>query len=98
MDYSDTVTDLEGVARRLTAACGLDFEPACLDFHLTKRPVRTASVLQIRQQIDMRSRERWRNHEAELTDWFVLLPEAEKPRNHDQAHEPTVGALVAATA
>ena len=33
VDYEETVDDLEGVARRLLAACGLDWEPACLEFH-----------------------------------------------------------------
>ena len=42
--YEDTVADLEDVARRLVAWCGLDWEPACLEFHKSERPVRTASV------------------------------------------------------
>ncbi len=29
-------TDLEAVARRLMAACGLEWEPACLEFHRTR--------------------------------------------------------------
>ena len=37
--------------RALLAACGLDFEPACLDFHETERAVRTASSEQVRQPI-----------------------------------------------
>ena len=36
VDYEETVDDLEGVARRLIAACGLDWEPACLEFHQTE--------------------------------------------------------------
>ena len=51
VDYEETVADLEGVARRLLAACGLDWEPACLDFHRNERPIRTASVTQVRQPI-----------------------------------------------
>jgi len=38
------VADLEGVAWRLVAWCGLEWEPAGLAFHQTRRPVRTASV------------------------------------------------------
>ena len=34
-----------------SAACGLDWEPACLEFHQTARPVRTASVTQVRQPL-----------------------------------------------
>ena len=44
VNYEETVTDLESVARRLIAACGLEWEPACLEFYRTDRPVRTASV------------------------------------------------------
>jgi hypothetical protein len=32
VDYEETVSDLESVARRLVAACGLEWEPACLGF------------------------------------------------------------------
>jgi len=46
VDYEETVEDLEGVARRLISFCGLDWDPACLAFHETKRPVRTASAAQ----------------------------------------------------
>ena len=35
--------------RALLAACGLDFEPACLRFHETARAIRTPSSLQVRQ-------------------------------------------------
>ena len=48
VDYEAIVNDPERVAQRLVAACGLDWEPACLDFHRTRRPVRTASVTQVR--------------------------------------------------
>ena len=33
VDYEETVADLDGVARRLVAWCGLDWEPKCLEFH-----------------------------------------------------------------
>ncbi|HEX5273395.1 MAG TPA: tetratricopeptide repeat protein, partial [Gemmataceae bacterium] len=48
VDYEETVADLEGVARRLVTFCGLEWETACLAFHEGKRPVRTASVSQVR--------------------------------------------------
>ena len=66
VDYEETVTDLESVARRLIAACGLDWEPACLEFHRTERPVRTASVSQVRQPVYQRSVARWKNYEGAL--------------------------------
>ena len=51
LHYEDIVADLDGQARRLTAHCGLDWDPHCLSFYDTKRPVRTASALQVRQPI-----------------------------------------------
>ena len=63
VDYEETVDDLESVARRLVAACGLDWEPACLEFHRTERPVRTASVTQVRQPVYKQSVARWKNYE-----------------------------------
>jgi len=74
VDYEETVTDLEGVARRLVAACGLDWEPACLQFHTTRRPVRTASLIQVRQPLSKASVARYRNYETELGAFFATLP------------------------
>jgi tetratricopeptide (TPR) repeat protein len=76
VDYVEVVSDLEGVARRLVAACGLEWEPACLEFHRTRRPVRTASVTQVRQPVYTQSVARWKNYEHELTDLFARLPRA----------------------
>jgi tetratricopeptide (TPR) repeat protein len=74
VDYEETVTDLESVARRLITACGLAWEPACLEFHRNERPVRTASVTQVRQPVYQRSVARWKNYEPALADLFTALP------------------------
>ncbi len=74
VDYEETVADLEGVARRLLAACGLGWEPACLQFHRTRRTVRTASVTQVRQPVYRTSVGRWKNYQMELADLFAALP------------------------
>jgi tetratricopeptide (TPR) repeat protein len=73
VDYEETVADLEGVARRLIAWCGLEWEPQCLAFHETKRPVRTASVTQVRQPIYTRSVARWKHYQPILGDLFAQL-------------------------
>lgn len=78
VDYEDTVADLEGVAHRLISACGLEWEPACLEFHRTQRSVRTASVAQVRQPIYKKSVARWKNYEQELAELFALLPPADE--------------------
>jgi len=75
VDYEETVADLEGVARRLVAWCGLDWEPACLAFHETVRPVRTASVAQVRQPLYARSVGRWQHYAGPLGPLFAQLAE-----------------------
>jgi tetratricopeptide (TPR) repeat protein len=77
IDYEEAVRNLESVARRLLAACGLDWEPACLEFHRTRRPIRTASVAQVRRPLYRQSVARWKNYELELTDLFARLPAKE---------------------
>jgi hypothetical protein len=74
VDYEELVADLEGSARRLIAACGLDWETACLDFHRNGRPVRTASVVQVRRPLYKHSVGRWKHYETSLMDLFVDLP------------------------
>jgi hypothetical protein len=74
VDYEEIVADLEPVARRLVSACGLDWEPACLEFHRTQRPVRTASVVQVRQPVYKQSAGRWKNYETTLAGLFAVLP------------------------
>jgi hypothetical protein len=49
--YEDLVADPEPVIRRMLTFCGLDWDPACLDFHRTRRPVRTASAAQVRRPL-----------------------------------------------
>ncbi|HTN93507.1 MAG TPA: sulfotransferase, partial [Gallionella sp.] len=64
--YEDIVADQEAQARKLIAYCGLEWNEACLDFHNTKRSIRTASVTQVRQPIYTSSVERWRHYEEFL--------------------------------
>jgi tetratricopeptide (TPR) repeat protein len=60
--YEDLVDDLEGAARRVLRHCGLDWEDACRDFHDTKRVVRTASLMQVREPVYRRSVGSWRRY------------------------------------
>jgi tetratricopeptide (TPR) repeat protein len=64
--YEDVVDDLETQARRIVAHCGLEWDPACLDFHTTDRPVRTASLMQVRQPIYKSAVGRWKAYENHL--------------------------------
>lgn len=60
--YEEVVGNLETEARRIIAHCDLEWSAACLDFHKTERPVKTASVTQVRQPLYASSVERWRNY------------------------------------
>jgi hypothetical protein len=73
VDYEAVVDDLEGTSRRLLARCGLEWDPACLEFHKTRRPVRTASAAQVRQPIYRGSIGRWKNYERSLAPLFETL-------------------------
>jgi tetratricopeptide (TPR) repeat protein len=73
VDYEETVADLEGVARRLVAWCGLAWEPACLAFQQTRRAVRTASSVQVRQPVFATSVGRWKHYEPALSRLFAEL-------------------------
>ena len=71
--YEDIVADLEGQSRRILAHCGLEWNPRCLAFHETERPVRNASAAQVRQPIYGSSIERWRVYESFLRPLLTEL-------------------------
>ncbi|MCC8977394.1 tetratricopeptide repeat-containing sulfotransferase family protein [Bradyrhizobium acaciae] len=73
MNYETLTADLEGQSRRLIEFLGLEWEPACLDFHLTERPVSTVSYWQVRQPLYQSSVGRWRNYEKHLGPLFEAL-------------------------
>jgi len=66
LQYEELVRDPRGQIDRLLAHCGLEFEPACLAFHETKRPVRTASAEQVRQPLYASGVGYWRHFERQL--------------------------------
>ena len=73
VDYESVVEDLESEAKRILEFLGLTWDPACLEFYKTKRPVRTASVNQVRQPVYKTSAGRWRKHEAQLSELIRTL-------------------------
>jgi hypothetical protein len=66
LDYENLVTDLEGTCSSMLNYCGLDWDAACLDFHLNKRPVITASADQVTRRLYKSSIGRWRNYESHI--------------------------------
>jgi tetratricopeptide (TPR) repeat protein len=75
--YEDVVADLEGQARRILDHCGLAWDPRCLEFHRTQRPVRTASAAQVRKPIYQGAIGRWRVYEPDLGPLLAALNRAE---------------------
>ena len=49
--YEALVEDFDGEARRLLAHCGLDWRDECRTFFAARRPVDTASAVQVRRPI-----------------------------------------------
>ena len=66
VQYEEVVADLEGNVRRILDYCGLEFEPACVEFYRTERSVRTASSEQVRQPIYREALDQWRHYEPWL--------------------------------
>ncbi len=68
LQYEELVADQQGQTRRLLEFCGLPWEDRCLDFHLTKRAVKTISTTQVRQPLFQTAVAQWKNYSAELDE------------------------------
>ena len=66
VQYESVVEDIETQARRILDYCGLPWDPRCIAFHETHRPVRTASVDQVRRPIYRSSLQRWKPYKSQL--------------------------------
>jgi tetratricopeptide (TPR) repeat protein len=64
--YERMIDDTESEVRALLDYCGLEFEPACLEFYKTDRAIRTPSAQQVRQPIYKDSADEWRRYEDHL--------------------------------
>ncbi len=69
------IDDPEAEIRALLDFLGLPFEPACLAFHETERPVRTASSEQVRRPINREGVGQWRAY----APWLDPLRDALGP-------------------
>ncbi len=76
LQYEQLIREPEAQIRRLLSHCSLPFEPACLKFHETKRPVRTASAEQVRQPLYTSGVGYWRHFEAQLAPLRRALGES----------------------
>ncbi|KPP83161.1 MAG: TPR domain protein [Oceanicaulis sp. HLUCCA04] len=81
--HEDVVDDIEGQVRRILDFCGLPFEQACVDFHKTRREVRTASSEQVRQPLYRSGLEQWKAFEPFLDPLKNALGPALDDWRHD---------------
>jgi len=61
--YAELVADQESWSRRMIEFIGLEWDPRCLEYYATRRPVLTASNWQVRQRIYSSSVGRWRKYQ-----------------------------------
>ncbi|GGO63872.1 tetratricopeptide repeat-containing sulfotransferase family protein [Bowmanella pacifica] len=61
VQYETLIGDFENQVRSLLRFLGLPFEQACLDFHQTKRAVKTASSEQVRQPLYRSGLAQWQH-------------------------------------
>ena len=62
VQYEEVVADTEKEAKTLIEFLGLRWDPKCVDFHKSDRPVKTASVAQVRKPIYNTSVKRWKKY------------------------------------
>jgi tetratricopeptide (TPR) repeat protein len=62
VQYEQVVADTEKEAKALIEFLGLKWDPKCVDFHKSDRPVKTASVAQVRKPIYNTSVKRWKKY------------------------------------
>jgi tetratricopeptide (TPR) repeat protein len=66
LQYEGLIAEPEPVAREMVAFAGMDWEPGCLEFHRSERPVLTSSGVQVRRPLATAPSRRWRNYERHL--------------------------------
>jgi len=64
--YEDLVGSQQAQVSKLLQHCGLDWDDACVDFHKTRRKVKTASNAQVRRPIYSDSVQLWKRYEKHL--------------------------------
>jgi tetratricopeptide (TPR) repeat protein len=89
--YEDVVDDVENAARKLIDFIGLEWDPACVSFHESNRPVKTASVVQVRQPVYKTSVEKWRHYGERLQPLLDALgyeAKADEGRRRSRGSKP----------
>jgi tetratricopeptide (TPR) repeat protein len=78
IQYEELVANREPWTRKMIEFCGLDWDDAWLHSERNRRPVRTASVWQVRQPVYTTSVARWRHYEPWLGCLRELLSDSDR--------------------
>lgn len=84
--YEENVNDVETSARNLIAHLGLDWNDQCLEFYNVDRPVKTASLSQVRKPIYKTSTNRWRKYEKYLGPLLEEIGDIVEEYENEIAH------------
>jgi len=76
VSYEDLVEDLGANVRQILALCGLEFDPACLAFHRSRRAINTPSSEQVRQPLFREGLSQWRHYDPWLDPLRETLGDA----------------------
>ena len=76
VDLADWVGNFTGTLARVLEFVGLPHDPACERFHESRRRVRTASAVQVREPINARGLGRFRGYEEQLAPLIAELEAA----------------------
>ncbi|MCF6197337.1 MAG: sulfotransferase [Emcibacter sp.] len=79
VNYEDVIADHEQEARRIIDWCGLDWDPACLNYRETKKAITTLSAAQVRGKIYSSSIGKWRHFEKQMAPVKKILEDAGIP-------------------
>jgi tetratricopeptide (TPR) repeat protein len=75
VQYETLIADQEATTRALLDACGLEWQPACLEFHKQDRAIRTISATQAQEAIYSSSVNAWQPYEKMLAPLIRVLQE-----------------------
>ena len=83
LSYERLVADPETTIRDVLAFCGLPWDERVMRFYETQRPVRTASIRQVREGIYQGSAAKWRRYADFLGPLESVLDQGYAPLDAD---------------
>ncbi len=73
LSYEGLTENQKDESRRLLDFCGLEWQEECMQFHKTKRAVKTASLNQVRKKLYQGSSDEWKRYERHLRPLIKIL-------------------------